>query len=486
MKMTKLLTGAAIAALVSGAASAQNFALANADASGGVDAIEAAIIIPSELNFTALNPGKFEATVTPSAAGQFPSGTSTITVTLNNATFGTAVALADMIESNNNTAGTCFSSAALASGGAVAQNSVVFTADISACAVGATPAALAQDILAFDLPIRPTGLGTVTADIAITQTTPAYSWTDSLTVATNNTAFTTAVTADTTLTQIDLSATPKFTAFDTVGADTILGTVAIAPRANTFKVIPGTSGNATGVNVAAADMTNVKVTVSGNYAGQNAPTLNSVAASAAGNSFTSDTAVYNSTTSSAFNGNFVLVDNTTANPQVELNASAYTVAIEGTLAASTYATTAVTGSGNLQSTVREGTTVALPWTSSNGTNSVIRLVNESSSSVPFTGRVLRTDSGAAATSSINIGTIPANSEIVVYSASGPAGAIILSDASLFGDFGRGDVEFFFEGAANNLIAQRFLVTGTGEVTDFPIFSAADTAGVATVEGTLPR
>ena len=482
MKLTNLLTGAAIAALVSGAASAQNFALANTDGAA-TNAIEAAIIIPSELNFTALNPGRFEAAVTPSAVGQFPSGTSTITVDLTNATFGTAVALADMIEATNNVAGTCFSGAALASGGAVAQSSVVFTADISGCAA----ATLTDDILAFDLPIRPSSTGTVSAAISITQTSPAYSFTDSLTIATNNTAFTTAVTADTTLTQIDLSSTPKFPAFDPVGADAILGTVAVAPRANTFKVIPGTTGNLGGVAVAAADMTALKVTVSGDYTGQNAPTLNGVAASAAGNSFAAGAAEFNSATSSAFNGNFVLVDNTTANPQVELNASAYSVAIEGTLAAATYATTAVAGSGNLQSSVREGTTVALPWTSSNGTNSVIRLVNESATAVPFTGRVLRTDSGAAATSSISLGTIPANSEIVVYSASGPAGAVVLSDAALFGDFGRGDVEMFFEAAAGNLIAQRFLVTGTGEVTDFPIFSAGDTTtGVATVEGTLPR
>ena len=482
MKLTNLLTGAAIAALVSGAASAQNFALADTDTTAG-NAIEAAIIIPSELNFTALNPGRFEAGVTPTAVGQFPSGTSTITIDLTNATFGSAVALGDMIEANNNTAGTCFSGAALASGGAVAQSSVVFTADISACAAGT----LAQDILAFDLPIRPSAAGTVSAAITISQTSPAYSFTDSLTIATNNTAFTTAVAADAVTTQIDLGATPKFTAFETGGGfDAILGTVAVSPRANTFTVIPGTTGNTAGVAVAAGDMTAVKVTVSGDYTGQNAPTLNGVAASAAGNTFAAGVAEFNSTSSGAFNGNFVLVDNTTANPQVELNASAYTVAIEGTLDSAKFATTGVAGSGNLQSTVREGTTVALPWTSSNGTNSVIRLVNESAAAVPFSGRVLRTDAGAAATSSINIGTIPANSEILVYSASGPAGAIILSDSSLFGDFGRGDVEMFFEAAAGNLIAQRFLVTGTGEVTDFPIFSAPTAAGVATVEGTQPR
>jgi len=177
MKMTKLLAGVAVAAILGGAASAQTISptVANIDGNAGNDLagllVGGEYEISNELNFAAALPtNTLEFWIQPNAADAFVGGAAVaadITITLTGgATFSSNITNANFVTRGGSGCAVTFKS-----GGAAGSQSVVFTTtDIRECddEIANNGLAFADDDLAgFSLPLLLTG-GDANFSVAIT------------------------------------------------------------------------------------------------------------------------------------------------------------------------------------------------------------------------------------------------------------------------------------------------------------------------------
>lgn len=123
--------------------------------------------------------------------------------------------------------------------------------------------------------------------------------------------------------------------------------------------------------------------------------------------------------------------------------------------------------GALERIGRDGTNVVLPWMNSNaiqavsGSTNIVRVGNTGAVTGPVFAQVLNSTSAAAgytpATGPVQLfANVPANGERLITTA-------ILTAA--VGDFGRGDVQISIEAPSNTITVRRFATLANGDVTE---------------------
>jgi len=227
MKLTKLLTGAAVAALLGGAAQAYTIEVGDIDAAP-LNAIEnAGTTLAEELNFATLA-GPVELWIEQDDDGIFTTDDVQVTLTFTNAVFSTPFTTANIFA-------TCAAGASVSSGGGAGDNSVtLLVSGINNCDNSATNGV--YDV-AGDFGFRPdiaiTGAGSVSVSTNIvtdsggTKVDGGVASNAPLTLIELVDAFSVEVVADPDAIA-DLDADPIYTAFeDATPADDTLGTINI-------------------------------------------------------------------------------------------------------------------------------------------------------------------------------------------------------------------------------------------------------------------
>ena len=401
-------------------------------------------------------------------AGQLPSGNNLYTISLSNATFGTAVPQAAVSGTG------C--TAVLSSGGAPTDSSVTFIVSTSGAAC-----------TGFDLsvPVRPTTSGTVTVttNLRTEQNNPidgglatfdAIFAIDAFQPAFRGDLAAAGAEADT----IALLASPTYT---TLGGDNILGKTAIYVDTRAERSLDPTDTN---VNV--GDVVDADFTVTGDFSafdGAAGIGGNPSLTNAANTPVACDTATTTVVTclnrqadvtqllSSKPNGRTFRV--TPDGGVIEF--SNYSAALDYDLTPGDFAAQPVAGTANNFETIeREGTNVILPWmndttiATNNGSSNTVRVGNMSANPARVSARVRNNNVAAQGAGYTDqgiqlIGTAPARGEVQITTQT-------LTNA--VGMFGRGDIELIIEAAPADITTRRYLVRNgvTTEVSNGSIAS----------------
>lgn len=460
MKMTKLLVGAASAALLAGSASAYDLVAANtgiASTSTSTFEVEAAVSLAAELDFAAgAHNGDFEFYIEQDTAGVFTTDDVLLTVTLTNGTFDQAVTVA-------NIDATCASSASVSTGGTVGSSTVTFlVSGIDGCddvlTSGGTFAS--GDDIGFSLPIDLTGagdLGISTNIITDSGSTPVDGGTATLAFVSLDDAYDVNILASGTDSIADLDANPIYTSFDGAGGNGIIGTLEL--DCNTAIDID-LNGTAVDCN---NDIDAITATLSGD-----------VSAFTAGVDIAGVTGTNNVAEDESTGDLSGLLASAGFGPtNIELNEdgdvinpSDYTLSVSVDLGAAFVDESAFTGT--LDSVVREGTTVVVPWFASaaiaaaNNSTNVFRISNISSADARVFVEVLTASDGTFVDPGIvETGSpLSANGEMVMTS-----GTIttLLAD-----DPGRADLRITIEQTEDNLTFRRFVTAPDGSLTEMTV------------------
>lgn len=400
------------------------------------------------------------------STGSIPSGNSLYTVSLSNATFGTAVTTA-IISGTNCTA-------VLSSGGTAASSSVTFL--VSSSGGGSCSS------FNIDLPVRPTAAGTVSVSTNLrteqgnpidggVSTLEAIYAIDAFQPAFNSTLTSAGAGVDT-FTPIG-SGTP----YTTLSGDNNLGKLAVYVDARAQRDLePGNF-------VEVGDVTNATVTVAGDFNAFNedtAPQLTTgsgpapvvtgtVATNAQSVTFANAAANITQLLSSKPNGSSV-----TVTPDGDMiPASDYRATIAYTLESTIYSPQSPQ-TGDLESIQREGVSFIAPWVG--GSQAVSQSVIRLSSTGAATGQVTLvltnalSSTGAVADATCAIGSVPATGDLIINTE---------RMNQCFGNFIRGDLLITVEGAPNTLTAKMRNANASGNFeTTLGRYSGSTAAGAA--------
>lgn len=392
--------------------------------------------------------------------GNLPSGNILLNVSLTNALFDGTVAGTAVDATGCSGTGTV--SAVISSGGTTATGSVTFVlSGAQICGDG--------DLIEVELPIRATGAGNIAATAGFTTEggVPVDGAAKTRNLVSLVSAFEPVVVADTTASTLTLAS-----GFKAFSGNNVLGGVGVRLRPNTFRDLSGS-------NLAVdTDVASIAVTVSGDFSGFGTATgsaslqVGGAAATISGSSASitltgtaASTAVTTGTSGATGLASVTIVPSV-APTAVVLNASAYSASVTGTfVTGSSYSTATESASGALGSVVRQGTTILLPWTSSQtnaavtGSNNIVRIGNRTNAPIAgvFARVVNSSASGFANSSLVPLGvTIPAGGELLLTSETLQAA---------LGDFARGDIEVVIEAESSALSVRRLVARPDG-VFDF--------------------
>lgn len=468
--MTKNILLAATAASVmafAGAASAHTLTFRTIGAGGAIDTTETGGLPTAPYALAAeaipVAPGFATFALTDAlSGGNLPSGNVVLTITLTGGTWGGAVGAGAI------TAGPGCSTftSTLSTGGTVGGTTATFIVSNSA-----------PDCPAFnlDLPIAPnTGSAvTVTTTLATELNTPIDGLTASRQVVSRPSAF--GVTINSAIgagalgdTFATLAVLPVYTTFSTAaGAHTAAPETATVGQLGTIQVTVDTTVHRDLADnlVAAGDVTDADVVVTGNFNAFNGAGGNVTLGGAAADTVTGTTATLN-------------------NRQVALTAAAQPFQVTretgGVIPSSTYsAQVAYTlnatfynqegpVSGALETIQRDGTNVIFPWMNSTsvqtatGTTNIIRLGNVSgAASGPVFAQVLNAANSA-------VGYTPAAAPVQLFANIPANGEVVINTATLtgaLGNWGRGDVQISVEAPSNTITARRYATLANGSVTE---------------------
>lgn len=449
----KVLLNAAATMVLAGAAHA---AVIGTPTVGGISIGTGTYNLANEIAFTTAAPVGTVVVPVLASTGTLPSGNVLLDVSLTNAVFSSQVLGAAVTATG---AGCSLASSVLSTGGGTATGSVTFVlSGLTDCEIG--------DGVAVTLPVRVTGAGSVgvSATFRTEASVPVDGGTTSrgASLITLGSAFAPTVTADSATTQLTLAS-----GFKAFAGDTVLGAAGVVqPTATFYSDLSGTATDP-------SDVTSVTVSVSGDFTGFGTGTGNaSLLIDGVAATITGSTASRTVTGSAA--ADFV---GTSAPATIEvvagtgtsaaiLNASTYSATVTASYDTSVgYASGTETASGALDQIVREGTTILLPWTSSQsnaavtGSNNIVRVGNRTTSAINGVFvRVINTSTSGFT-----------NSGLVALGSSIPAGGELLITSELLqqrlGDFGRGDIELVIEAAPSALSVRRLVARPDG-VFDF--------------------
>ncbi|MBI1392938.1 MAG: hypothetical protein GC152_09385 [Alphaproteobacteria bacterium] len=381
------------------------------------------------------------------SSGAFPSGNVVVTATISGATFDSAVSGA-ALDFKNCTAGG-IATASLSSGGAEGATTVAWVvSNLNAC--GAGEQALVK--LPLDLDLGGAGVSLSVGIVTESGSTPVDGGTktvaDFLVAAP---AYSAAITASPTLTANVTEATGAYKLF-TAGANTgTLGTVRLNADSNVAIdlsqiVVPAGVG----------DYNKTAIVVTGDFSAFLEATADTVALDGtAATAKTATTATFSAVEAGAFGTAFtkaapisVTTDGDTAIP-----ASAYSVTVTPTLEAGLTGLTVAPTTKAIGNIARNGTSVRLPWVVSatqagaSGTGAVnyIRVTNRTATGFgPITATVLASNqAGSLGKTAQLAASLAAGGELIVNSET--------LETLLGANYGRGDIEVTVEGAGATVV-----------------------------------
>jgi hypothetical protein len=481
MKLTKLLAGAAVAALVTGAASAQ-YTVVPTDTSAfaaivyadtGTPNLVARSEFAEEIDFTGGLDLEVGFGLQASSTTSFTTDDVLLTITLQNATFDGNVTAA-------NFGSACAGALGVSSGGLNNSSSVtLLISGIDGCTAVA-PVANASHISAF-LPITWDGQGDL--DISTTLVTDsgntpvdggsASTSTGAATAGADNfgelvNAYQMTFAADAVSTTADLDATPIYTAFQGgAGFDAVLGTVALA--CDTTAVI----GDLSPVACNGAQVVDTDVVITGDMipytnaaflAGQTGNvtvgglTTGVIAADQGSIAVDIDALIAGANGFAPALGSIALV----ADGDDAISRGGYS--ISGTLNLGAGLVDEAYGPAALQSVDREGSSIEFPWVagaavaSNNGSTNFFRIANQSNQDARLFVEVLTsTDAAFVNPGTIQLNNVPAGGEVIYTSDT--------LTTELGSDFGRGDVLFTVEALSGDVSARRLVLDANGSLTE---------------------
>ena len=481
MKLTKLFTGVAAAALLSGAASAYDLVYTDVDGAG--NDIDSPQPFAEEIDVTGnLANGILEFIIDQSANNVFTTDDVLITISLANAEFDAdlTVGAGNALDFTNCATAPVVS---ISSGGDEGDSEVVLlVSGFDGCDNSTTATSLDNDEPAFRIPFVATG-GDIDASVNVVTDsggtpvdggTPASKFDDAANAAflgpilDSVDAFDLSIAAAETLVAT-LQSDPIYTRF-LVGA-----AVAVADDMGDVDLVCDTTALVDlADSTATADCTNDVDGFAADAAGDFAPFDNGTGATgavtiggAAGtlnadlDEATFDISGAIGAATGVNNLDLTLGVNTTPDPDPTIQEGAYDVEFALNLAAGLNDETLDVTIGQI---VREGTSVELPWVPSgalaaaNGSSNVIRFANTSD----VDARVFAEVEAASDASFVNPGLVqlpdlPAGGEAVYTSDS--------LTAEIGDEWGRGDVNFVFELLSGDLSARRFVTDSNGSLTE---------------------
>ncbi len=447
------------------------------DAEYGVDAIEGVYLIAAESTAATLGTSGTLALWDDLSGGTtLPSGNALYTISLTNATFGTAVTAANVV-GQDTTGGDAPANCnvALSTGGLATDSEVTFIVSSSGSCGG------------FDLnvPVRPNGAGntiSVSTNIRTEALNPIDGGIDTIPAILAINAFRAVVNGDindgvgvddewadvdtrTTIISTGLvgggTDNPAL-AYDTLAGDTILGGVAVYVDTRAHRSL---NPDGVGANVSTADVSTVDVTVTGNFTAFNGataaadPQLEGVDATTTSNTQTffdnvQAVTVYDLTAFPGSYADFAVIPN-----GQQIPTSPYTASVVYDLVAAFNDEGAV--SGSFESIERDGANFIAPWVGGSQASSktVIRL--SSTNGTPSGAVTLRLfnalDSDGAipddtCSASDGLGIVPGGGDYVINQA---------TLASCFGDFVRGDLEITVEADPASMTAKMRTTAASG-------------------------
>ncbi|MBO6764128.1 hypothetical protein [Maricaulis sp.] len=464
--MTKLLVGAASAALLAGSASAYDLVAANtglASTSTSGFEVEATVALAAELDFAAgAHNGDFEFYIEQDTAGVFTTDDVLLTVTLTNGTFDQAVTLA-------NIDATCASGASVSTGGAAGSSSVTFlVSGIDGCdGPGTGPSAgsfASGDDIGFSLPIDLTGagdLGISTNMVTDSGSTPVDGGTATLGFVTLVDAYSVSIVANPTDTIADLDANPIYTQFDGAGGNGLIGTVELDCNVGVDINLNGTAVNCT------TDVDGITATLSGDVSAYPGAGDVLIAGQAGTNNVAEDESTADlgpAVGAGGFGPSNIVLDDNLADDVI--NPSDYSLAVSVDLGAAFIDEADVTGT--LASVVREGTTVVVPWFASsavaaaNGSNNVFRISNISNADARVFVEVLTASDGTFVDPGIVETGSPLSASGEMVMTSGTITTLLADDP------GRADLRITIEQTEDNLTFRRFVTAPDGSLTEMTV------------------
>ncbi|MEP3071953.1 hypothetical protein [Maricaulis sp.] len=462
--MTKLLVGAATAALLAGSASAYDLVAANtgiASTSTSGFEVEAAVSLAAELDFAAgAHNGDFEFYIEQDTAGVFTTDDVLLTVTLTNGTFDQAITVANIDAS-------CASSASVSTGGTAGSSTVTFlVSGIDGCDDVLTSGGsfASGDDIGFSLPIDLTGagdLGVSTNIITDSGSTPVDGGTATLGFVSLDDAFSVSIVANPTDTIADLDANPIYTQFDGAGGNGLIGTVELDCNVGIDVDLNGNAVDCTN------DVDDITATLSGDVSAFDGAGEVAIAGQNGVNNVADDESTADlgpALGAGGFGPSNIVLDDAAADDVI--NPSDYTLAVSVDLGAAFIDEADVTGT--LASVVREGTTVVVPWFASsaiaaaNGSTNVFRISNISAADARVFVEVLTASDGTFVDPGITETASPlaAGGEMVMTSGSITT---LLAD-----DPGRADLRITIEQTEDNLTFRRFVTAPDGSLTEMTV------------------
>lgn len=447
----KVLLGTVAAFALAGQANAVTVGNVQIDPNGVP--VAAPYVMASELDLTATpQTGEISVDVLAST-GLLPSGNIILEVTLTGAEFSAAVLGAAVGDT-----GCVIDTSVISTGGAIGDSTVRFILS------GADDCGIGQGAV-VTLPIELTGGAVgVTAGYETEGGSPVDGGAQTAAgVISFASAFAPGGAADSTAQVLSIASEFKDFLAPNVGLAT-LGTVTVDHTPRYLDL----AGNQT----VAANVTDVTVTVSGNFAGFGNG-ANDTLLEVDGDEVTIDSlssASIDETGAQAqgYVNNDLDVDIDVGAVPGILSASGYSVVVTATYddTAGFTATPESSASTALEETTREGTTLIFPWTASatlGGSNNLIRIGNLTDTAITGVyARVANQSAGGTATvgALVDLGiTIAAEGETVINSAQ--------LEAAL-GNFGRADVEIVVEADEANLTTRRLVIRDNGGVFDFGV------------------
>ena len=467
MKVTQLLTGAAAAALVAGAASAYDVVLTDttlgAFSSSTIEVTTGPIDLAAELDFSGGVDATFHVYVEQTLPGVFTTDDVLVTVTLTGGEFDAAVG-------NANLEAGCATSGSLSTGGGAGTTSVTFLVSGLDNCDGA--AAGFNNALGFALPIDLDGTSDLTVEVAIvtdSALTPVDQSPESLTVVDIAPAYTLTVAPAGNNPEADLDVTPIYTQFNPASNTEAIGAVELACDTTRDIDLGGTAVDCT------ADVAGLDVTIDGDFvaytlAGPGDVSIGGVSASSiAANEQSADVDISGLVAASTGTGPETI--SLTVDTVDAINPSTYAATITLDLVAGFVDPAPV--SGAIDPVDREGTEVVFAWTpgtavaTANGSANVFRLGNMSDADARVFVEVLNNSDAAFVNPGIiqNPADLPARGELVFTS---DTLTTLIGD-----DWGRGDVRFSVELAETDATARRFVRDQTGALTELGAGTVAE-------------
>ena len=410
-------------------------------------------------------------------SGNLPSGNVLLTITLENAVFGTGIGAANVLADTSGGGCTTFT-AAPSTGGGAGTNTATFVISNSAADCAGYYLDLPISVVAAGEVAVTTNLRTDGAQTPIDQATgPArkviISRPNAFEMVVNGVTGTTGALGDTRAT---LDVSPAYTTFKlngayhtgaTFGVGSVAEDAANAQLGTAALLVDLTAkyGLIRTDNVLLAHVTDADLVANGNFSA-----INAKLGGAASDSETGSVA------------NFLNRQAALATPKAAPAPLAFSVVhATGAIPASTYSldTTYVldntlynqeaTPNAALESIERDGTNVVFPWMNSSsvqtatGTSNIIRLGNVSS-----------TQAGAVYVQVMNAvnsapGYVAATAPVQIFPSIAANGERVINTATLttaLGEFGRGDVQVSVEARPETITARRYATLANGSVTEF--------------------